>query len=66
MSDKDNYPKTIIEWWETSGIKYRIQISPRPGSAHWNVTKDAKIETEQKWQRIWGIEARERPDVLGE
>lgn len=57
-------PKTVLQWTETNGIDYRIRVGERPGSAHWNLLKEAKLPDTPGWSRISGIETRSKPEVL--
>jgi len=57
----DEYPQTVVEWTEPNGVTYRIQIKPRPGSAHWSIMKDARLPDSDDWQRLAANEAIHKP-----
>jgi len=59
----DNPPHTLARWRGVHGNMHRIQASPVPGSAHWNIVMDVK--TDGEWQRRWSKEASNRPKFEG-
>jgi len=57
----EEYPKTVVQWHGCNGVRYRIQVAPRPGSAHWNILKDGKLPEDNKWHRLTASEATYKP-----